>query len=43
MRMEVGKVNGMHSQGIHVVYDLRTRTEKGKGNVADATKPSWIA
>ena len=35
-------INGMHSQGVSVVYDLRTRTEKGKGNVADATKPSWI-
>ncbi len=35
-------INGMRSQGVHIVYDLRTRTEKGKGNVADATKPSWI-
>jgi len=35
-------INGMHSQGVHIIYDLRTRSEKGKGNVAETTKPSWI-
>lgn len=34
------RVNGNKSEGIYVVYDLRTRSEKEKGNAADAAKPS---
>ncbi|MFA6316059.1 MAG: DUF3800 domain-containing protein [Elusimicrobiota bacterium] len=33
-------VEGQRSEGIYVVYDLRTRSEKEKGNAANAAKPS---
>ena len=33
-------VEGARSEGIYVIYDLRTRLEKEKGNAADAAKPS---
>lgn len=34
------RVNGQKSEGVYVVYDLRSRPEKVKGNAADAAKPS---
>ena len=33
-------VDGKNTQGVHIVYDLRSRNEKEKGNAADAAKPS---
>jgi len=34
------QVNKQKSEGVYVVYDLRSRLEKEKGNAADAAKPS---
>lgn len=36
----VSYVEGQKSDGVYVVYDLRSRTEKEKGNAAGAAKPS---
>jgi hypothetical protein len=33
-------IQGKKAEGVYVIYDLRTRLEKTKGNAADAAKPS---